>query len=76
MIWEEEVAKQEKMCPMRMTFLETGVFKAGNCFGSKCMAWRGSLAATVRLPQAVGDEAAEEYATPAKGYCGMAGPPA
>ena len=83
MRWDEEVAKNEKVCPMTLRFGDGGRSLGNKCVGSECMAWRGSQ--TVPEPgsfrlvveglKKVGADEGVETSSKGSGFCGLAGPP-
>jgi hypothetical protein len=83
MRWNEDVAINEKMCPMTLRVAEGKRFQGHKCLGSECMAWRGSkhVPVTVRinLTNVGAKEQPKEIVFLRReiektGYCGMAGP--
>jgi len=51
MRWNEDVAINERWCPMTLRVAEGKRFQGHKCLGSECMAWRGSkhVPVTVRI---------------------------
>jgi hypothetical protein len=91
MRWDEDVAREKKVCPMTLRIGEDSRFRSHNCIGSDCMAWRGPKPVTpggFRLvikglqPQEDIGPMPEPEKQPEKeiekkgdGFCGLAGPP-
>jgi len=89
MRWNEEVARKEKVCPMTLRIGDDDQPRSLKCYGSECMAWRGSLPepGSFRLVteglKKVGRVELEieppvqapESSSKGGGFCGLAGPP-
>jgi len=80
MMWDEEVAMKEKVCPMTLRISEDSRFRSHNCMGSKCMAWRGAQSFTLAVQEfgktpVEGKYPETEIPVMGKGFCGLAGPP-
>jgi len=76
MRWDEDVARDEKVCPMTLRIGDDGRSRSRKCFGSDCMAWRGTPAVTAKVRTNLKGERAKATVTKQSiGYCGMAGLP-